>query len=268
MLKQKASVSTQSLALNALNFLYREFLEAPFSSELNFVRSQTPKKLPEVLTTDEVSRLLTLVSHETHLPISLLYGSGLRLMECTRLRVGDVDFDFKSLRIWNGKGGKHRIVTVAEELLAPLKLQISQVKRIHELDLKNPNFQGVWLPDALSKKYKNAKNELYWQYLFPSGRLSTDPQTGKSGRHHIDESTIQKSVRKAAIKANIAKRVSPHTLRHSFATHLLQMGADIRTVQEQLGHKDVKTTQIYTHILERGGHGVISPLSNILNQKV
>lgn len=198
------------------------------------------------------------------LPISLLYGSGLRLMEAVRLRVKDIDFDYNAIRIWDGKGGKHRVVTLASELKPGLNRQISVVESYLIADLDNPSYQGVYLPHRLRVKYQNAPKELGWHYLFPSARLSVDPENGKTRRHHIDESSIQKAIRITASACGLKKKVTPHTLRHSFATHLLQSGADIRTVQTQLGHSDVKTTQIYTHVLQQGAQGVVSPLSRVL----
>lgn len=183
-------------------------------------------------------------------------------MECVRLRVQDVDFDYQSLRIWNGKGGKHRIVTSATELNPKIRQQIAMVRHFLESDTEHPDFK---VPHRLRQKYRNASTSLDWQYLFPSARTSVDPESGAKRRHHINESSIQKTVRQAAINARIEKRVTPHTLRHSFATHLLQAGADIRTVQDQLGYADLRTTQIYTHILQRGGNSVISPLSRFMS---
>ncbi|WP_372626987.1 integron integrase [Arsukibacterium sp.] len=258
------AVQTQALALNALNFLYKEVLQQPLGLNLNFNQAAKPRKLPVVLTKTEVKQLLSVIDPQYVLLTQLLYGSGLRLMEAVRLRVNAIDFDYLSLMIWHGKGGKHRRVTLAPELIEPLKRQISLVDAFYQQDMQTADFAGVWLPFALARKYPAAPKELGWQYLFPSSRLSIDPQSGSLRRHHIDESGLQKSVRAAAKKAAIAKSVTCHTFRHSFATHLLEAGMDIRTVQEQLGHTDVRTTQIYTHVLNRGAAGVKSPLSQLL----
>ena len=255
--------ATQKSALNALAFLYRDIIGNPLSLKLNFVKSTRQQKLPVVLTTDEMRKLLAVIQVQQKLAVSILYASGLRLMECVRLRVQDIDFAFKSIRVWNGKGGKHRVVTLADELIPSLHQQIALVKQYLDADLQNPKYSGVYLPYRLRMKYKNANRSLLWQYLFASRQLSLDPEDQSLRRHHIDESTIQKAIRAAATKAQIGKTVTPHTLRHSFATHLLQSGADIRTVQDQLGHADLRTTQIYTHILQRGGNSVVSPLSRL-----
>ena len=261
--ERKVASSTQALALNALMFLYNKYLEKPIEDMTEFKRSKRQAKLPVVLTQDEVKKLLSSL-HSTHrLMAAILYGSGLRRIELVRLRVHDIDHSLLQIRVWNGKGFKHRITTLAPELLPAINRQIKHVKVLLEEDLVNDEFAGVWLPDALSLKYKNANKELGWQYLFPSIRLSVEPGTSNIRRHHCDESVINKAIRKAKFKAGINKQVTSHTLRHSFATHLLQKGADIRTVQTQLGHADVKTTEIYTHVLKQGAHGVRSPLSDL-----
>lgn len=262
-LELDVAVSTQKIALNALTFLYAEILDNPLSLKLKYVRSTRQQKLPVVLTQPEIRSLLNCINANYKLPASLLYGSGLRLMECIRLRVQDIDFDYKSIRIWNSKGGKHRIVTLADSLISDLHKQIIMAEHYLAADIVNPDFSGVWMPNRLRVKYKSASRDLGWQYLFPSSRLSIDPESKKMRRHHIDETGLQKAIRIASKKASIPKKVTPHTLRHTFATHLLQSGADIRTVQDQLGHADLRTTQIYTHILQRGGNSVISPLSNL-----
>lgn len=263
--KRDYSVSTQASALNALSFLYGKYLKKPLSPDLDFVNSGRAKKLPVVLTVGEVKSLLSNLPTSKHLPVAMLYGSGLRLMECVRLRVQDIDFDYKVVRIWDGKGGKHRVVTLSEALIPQLRTQVAVVEDILENDLEVPDYQGVWLPHKLEKKYQNANKKIAWQYLFPSVKLSVDPVSKKLRRHHIDEKQIQRAVRNTAQQVGITKPVTPHTLRHSFATHLLLRGTDIRTVQDQLGHSDVKTTQIYTHVIQRGGHAVLSPLESILD---
>ena len=264
--QQNVSSATQSLALNALAFLYKEILKNELGLKLNFNLSRKPRTLPDVLTPAEVIKLLSQIPQQHHLLVSLLYGSGLRLMEAIRLRVQDIDFDYHCISVWNGKGNKHRRVTLATELIPELYQQIQKVKKYHSLDLDNTEYKGVWIPNALSRKYPNAAKELKWHYLFPSSRLSTQPEKDAQylRRHHLNESGIQKSVKMAANQLKIEKRITCHTLRHSFATHLLQRGADIRTVQEQLGHSDLRTTQIYTHVLEHGANGVRSPLSDII----
>jgi integron integrase len=262
-IKKDVAASTQSTALNALAFLYRDIIKQPLKIDLNFVKSGRPVKLPVVLTLDEVKRFFEKVDSNHRLAISLLYGSGLRLMECVRLRVQDIDFDYKSIRIWNGKGGKHRVVTLAEELIPSLRQQIMLVTQYLNADSNNSDYQGVWLPHRLRIKNATAAKDIKWQYLFPSRHLSVDPESNLLRRHHIDETAVQKAVRNAARAAHIDKTVTPHTLRHTFATHLLLSGADIRTVQDQLGHADLRTTQIYTHILQRGGNSVMSPFSRL-----
>jgi len=255
---------TQALALNAVVFLYREILVTPLTLTLNFNKTSTQPKLPVVLTTDEISLLLKNLPAQVALPCQLLYGSGLRLMEAVRLRVQDIDFDYLSIQIWHAKGGKHRRVTLAKELVQPLKNQIAKAKLYYQQDMHNEHYQGVWLPYALAKKYPKAPKEFNWHYVFPSIQLSKDPETGFIRRHHINETSLQKAIKITSRKLQFEKNVTCHTLRHSFATHLLQRGADIRTVQEQLGHSDLRTTQIYTHVLESGANAVRSPLSDIL----
>ena len=261
--QRHVAAGTQALALNALCFLYKDIIGKPLTLDLGFVKSKRQQKLPVVLTRSEVKNLLQHVGSEHTLPVSMLYGSGLRLMEAVRLRVKDIDFDYCSVRVWHGKGGKHRVVTLSEDLIAPIKLQIEIVRQTLVGDLDCPDYSGVWMPQGLARKYQGANMTLGWQYLFPAKHRSRDPESDLLRRHHINEKQLQRAVSKAAKTANINKQVTPHTLRHSFATHLLQGGADIRTVQDQLGHSDLRTTQIYTHILQRGGHGVQSPLSQL-----
>lgn len=255
------SANTQVLGLNSLMFLYNKFLEQPLGDVSAFKRSRKQAKLPVVLTQDEVKLLFEYIPFKYQLLFGLLYGSGLRRMEAVRLRTGDIDIDLKQIRVWNGKGFKHRFTTLAIELLPLIAAQIQQIEYFLRKDQKNKMFKGVWMPDALELKYSQANKSLAWQYLFPSSRLSVDPETGCIRRHHIDESMINRVIKNAGRSAGIHKIISSHTLRHSFATHLLQSGTDIRTVQQQLGHADVKTTEIYTHILKQGADGVKSPFS-------
>lgn len=262
-LKRNMSAKTQCAALNALAFLYKHIVKNELSLNLNFARSKRQPKLPVVMTPDEVKQLMVHLSKRYYLIVGLMYGSGLRVMEAVQLRVKDIDFDYKCIQIWNGKGNKHRIVTLATELLPLLRNQIMQVEEYLRLDLQNEQYAGVWMPNALARKYPSANKSLAWQYLFPSYKLSSDLETGEIRRHHFHPTCVRKAVKKALKQTNITKIVTPHTFRHSFATHLLQSGSDIRTVQAQLGHTDVKTTQIYTHVLQQGANGVVSPLSKI-----
>ncbi|MEX3073400.1 integron integrase [Vibrio alginolyticus] len=261
--KDKVAVKTQALALSAIVFLYKDFLKTPLSLEMKFQKSLTERKLPVVLTRDEIRRFIQHVDPKYKLHTLLLYGSGLRVMECLRLRIQDIDFDYGAIRIWQGKGGKNRTVTLAKELHDPLKAQIVLARNYYQKDLHVPGYAGVYISEGLQRKYPDAQLDFNWHFLFPSTKLSVDRETGQLRRHHINESAIQRTVKHSAKEAGIAKAVTCHTLRHSFATHLLESGADIRTVQEQLGHSDVKTTQIYTHVIERGASGVLSPLSSL-----
>jgi len=254
--------ATQGQALNALIFLYRKVLNRPMGEIPGIVRSKKKIKVPVVLTSLEVANLLSKLEGVHWLTGCLLYGSGLRLMECIRLRVKDIDFDRLSITIKCGKGGKDRVVTLARELVVPLQRHLESVKTIHERDIAK-GFGHVYLPNALARKYPAAAISWGWQYVFPATRRSIDPRTGAIRRHHMDESSLQKAVKAAVRKTGILRPASCHTLRHSFATHLLERGADIRTVQAQLGHSDVKTTEIYTHVIGRGGSAVISPLEAI-----
>lgn len=262
-LNKNLAARSQATALNALVFLYKHIIKKELSLDLSFARSKKQQKLPIVMTHDEVRALLTNINKRYYLIASLLYGSGLRVTEAISLRVQDIDFDFHCVRIFNGKGNKHRVVTLAKELVPMLRTQIIRVEEYLEIDLRNKVFAGVWLPNALSRKYPNANKQLAWQFLFPSIKLSADPETGEIRRHHLDRTCVRKAIKRAATIAQISKPITPHTLRHTFATHLLQSGADIRTVQSQLGHSDVQTTQIYTHVLQQGADGVTSPLSRI-----
>jgi integron integrase len=264
---QNVAASTQAIALNSLVFLYREFLLQPLDIDLNFKRSNTKRKLPVVLTQNEIIRLFQSVPAQNILPYQLMYGSGLRLMETVRLRIKDIDFNYGALQIWDSKGGKNRIVTLAKELFQPLDIQMAMVRQLHLSDLENHQYFGVNLPYRLAQKYPSAPKSLQWQFLFPARHLCQYGLEPGYYRHHIHESSLQKLIKRAAKRANIEKQVTCHTLRHSFATHLLESGADIRTVQEQLGHTDVTTTQIYTHVIDRGANGVRSPLSAILQSQ-
>ena len=255
----KVSASTQNQAKSALLFLYREVLAIALPWLDNVTRAKTPQRLPVVLTVSEVKSVLNRLDGTLWLMASLLYGGGLRLMECVRLRVKDVDFEMRQVTVREGKGFKDRVTMLPETSIAPLQAHLARVRALHEEDVAE-GYGAVYLPYALEKKYPNAGKEWGWQYVFPARSLSVDPRSGVTRRHHLDEKSLQRAVRRAAQQAGIAKPVTPHTLRHSFATHLLQNGYDIRTVQELLGHKDVQTTMIYTHVLNRGGRGVQSPL--------
>lgn len=260
--RRNVTASTQNQALNALVFFYGQVLKQPLGDLGNFVRAKRPKRLPVVLAKNEVSRLIEKMTGKQKLMASLLYGTGMRLMDCMRLRVKDIDFEYKQIVIRDGKGKKDRVVPLPGRLAEPLQLQLEEVRHLHEQDLAN-GFGEVFLPDALAIKYKNAAKEWGWQYVFPSGRLSVDPRSNLTRRHHMHENGLQKAVKNAAHQAAISKSVNCHCLRHSFATHLLENGYDIRTVQELLGHANVSTTMIYTHVLNRGGHGVQSPLDDL-----
>lgn len=257
--ERNVSASTQSQAKSALLFLYREVLgiELPWLDEV--VSAKAAKRLPVVLTQTEVRRLLGGTSGTMGLIIALLYGTGMRLMEGLRLRVKDVEFARREIIVREGKGNKDRVTVLPENLILPLQRHLEKVKALHGRDLE-AGAGAVYLPDALAVKYPNAARSWGWQYVFPSSVRSVDPRTGMERRHHVHEASVQRAVREAARLADIHKPVTPHVLRHSFATHLLQAGYGIRTVQELLGHKDVSTTMIYTHVLNKGGRGVVSPL--------
>ncbi len=247
-------------ALSALLFLYREVLQRELDPlDLEAIRARKPKRLPTVLTRAEVQRVLAQLTGVQLLMARLLYGSGLRLMECLRLRVKDVDFDMRQITVRDGKGAQDRVTMLPESVIPALQDQLVHARALHEQDLAN-GYGCVYLPDALERKYPHACREWGWQYVFPSDRISKDPRGEMLRRHHLDESGLQKAIRAAAKAAGIVKPVGPHTFRHSFATHLLEAHYDIRTVQELLGHKDVKTTMIYTHVLNRGPMAVRSPL--------
>ncbi len=262
---KEISPSTQNQALNAIVFLYKCVLNRPLSPIQGVVRAKQKQRIPVVLSQQEVATVLTRLQGLHWLVACLLYGSGLRLMEAIRLRIKDLDFHHRAIFIRDGKGGKDRVVTLSDELIEPLQRHLEVRKTTFERD-SAAGFCSVFLPYALARKYPRAATSWGWQYVFASSRLSKDPRSTVSRRHHIDESSVQRAVRLAVRAANITKPASCHTLRHSFATHLLERGADIRTVQEQLGHKDIRTTQIYTHVLQRSGSAVRSPLSEVLNR--
>lgn len=260
---REVSKSTQALALNALVFLYTRFLQCPLGDIGDFQQAKRFSKLPTVLTRKEVENLLDKLEGTPHLAAAIAYGSGLRRMELLRLRLKDLDLENLQIQVWFGKGNKHRLTTLAPELLPAIREQRSKVELLLGQDKRVSGFDGSTMPSALSRKYPRARFDLPWQYLFPSSRLCVHPDTGLLHRHHLHETALSRQLRDAGKRAGIEKTVSSHTLRHSFATHLLESGADIRTVQEQLGHFDVKTTEIYTHVLKRGARGVTSPLSNL-----
>jgi integron integrase len=254
------SASTQNQALNALVFLYEQTLGKQLGELTELIPARKPKRIPTVLTREEMKRLIGNIKDETFaLLIRLMYGTGMRLMECVRLRVMEVDFAYAQIIVRDGKGAKDRVVPLPEKCRVELKDHIEKTLAVHQDDLAQ-GFGEVYLPDALARKYPSASREPGWQYVFPSGKLSADPRSKVIRRHHLHESSVQKAVRRAALASGIRKKISSHTLRHSFATHLLEAGYDIRTVQELLGHADVSTTMIYTHVLNRGGKGVRSPL--------
>ena len=259
---RQVAASTQSQAMNALVFLYRHVLDQPLSGEINADRARKRPRIPVVLTREETARVIALMSGVHQVIVKLLYGSGLRITECLRLRVQDVDLEMKALAVRSGKGDKDRITTFPEMLVQLLKEHLVRVKVVHGQDLAEGDEQ-VYLPHALARKYPHADKDWRWQYVFPAGHLSTDPRSGQIRRHHLDPSPINKAIAKTIRQTGIGKRVSAHTVRHSFATHLLQRGTDIRTIQALLGHAHVSTTMIYTHVLQQGGHGVMSPLDDL-----
>ena len=253
----KVAPSTQNVALNAVIFLFRHVLKKP-DEDLLFQHAKRKRNMPVVLAKDEVADLLGAMEGVYALMTGLMYGTGMRLMECVRLRVKDVDFAYRQILVRNAKGNKDRVVPLPDRYQSDLKKQIDRVDLLCQDDLA-VGCDGVYLPEALARKYPNAGRELIWQYVFPASRVSTDPRTGLRRRHHLSESALQKAVKRAAQDAGLRKRVSSHVLRHSFATHLLEAGYDIRTVQELLGHADVSTTMIYTHVLNKPGVAVVSP---------
>jgi len=258
----KVASSTQNQAFNALLFLYRQVLKIDIIDEINAVRAKRSKRLPTVMTKSETSRVIAGISGVHKLMAMLLYGCGLRTMECMRLRVKDIDFKMNQIVVRDGKGMKDRITLLSETVKPLLKEHLERIRMIHRADLAK-GYGRVYLPYALERKYRNANRQWGWQYVFPSKSLSKDPRSGEIRRHHINETTLHKAVKNAVYLAGINKPVSCHTFRHSFATHLLEDGYDIRTVQELLGHEDVSTTMIYTHVLNKGGKAVKSPLDTI-----
>jgi len=257
-LKRNAAVSTQRQALNSIVFMFRQVYGIELGSFSDFVKSKRPKRLPVVLSVSEVRALMDHLKGAQGLMAGVMYGGGLRLMECLRLRVQDVDFGYGQIVIRDGKGGKDRLAPLPKRYVPELRKQVELVRKLHEKDLAM-GFGEVYVPPSVANKQRKAARELKWQYLFPSSKLSVDEKSGKTRRHHAHESAVQKAVKRAGAEAGIMKRVSCHTLRHSFATHLLEGGADIRTVQELLGHSDVSTTMIYTHVMNRPGLSVNSP---------
>jgi integron integrase len=260
--ERNVSAGTQNQARSALLFLYREVLDVELPWLMSVVSAKTSRRLPVVLTEREVRLLLLQLSGVNGLIASLLYGTGMRLMEGLRLRVKDIEFERREVVIRQGKGNKDRVTVLPESLLQPLREQVALVRALHHKDLA-AGCGHVWLPDALALKYPSAARALGWQFVFPSPNRSIDPRSGVERRHHLTEQAIQRAVSGAAHRAGIDKPVTPHVLRHSFATHLLQAGYDIRTVQELLGHADVSTTQIYTHVMNKGGRGVLSPFDKL-----
>jgi integron integrase len=251
--QKTVSASTQNQAISAILFLYRNVLYSQFDEKaLISIRPAKPKRVPSVLSRDEAKQVIAQMDGIYKWMTQIMYGSGLRLMEVLRLRVKDLDFANRQIIVRDGKGENDRVTMFPDVLLEPLRLHLKQVKAQHELDLSR-GYGTVYLPYALERKYPNANREFAWQYVFPAPVLSTDPASGVRQRHHPNEANLQRAVKQAARSAKIDKPVTPHTFRHSFATHLLENGYDIRTVQELLGHKDVKTTMIYTHVLQRGG---------------
>lgn len=261
---QNVAANTQNLALSAILFLYRDVLAQELPWLDGVTRAKKPQRLPVVLSREETGRLLSALPDDTPgLIARVLYGTGMRLMEAVRMRVADVSLERREVVVRSGKGAKDRVTVLAESLVAPLSAQLKMRRAIYDRD-RAAGRAEVWLPDALARKYPNAAIDWSWQYIFAAPGFSTDPRSGRVMRHHVNEQQVQRVVRNAALSVHLNKSVSPHVLRHSFATHLLESGYDIRTVQELLGHSDVSTTMIYTHVLNRGGRGVVSPLDRVL----
>jgi integron integrase len=252
------AASTQSQALSAILFLYQQVLKQDIGWLHDIVRAKQPQRLPVVLTQDEVAKVLRQLSGVTWIMGTILYGAGLRLLECLRLRVKDLDFSYHQIVVRDGKGQKDRVTMLPQYVKTPLQTHLQDVKQLHARDL-DAGRGAVYLPDALERQYPNAHRDWMWQYVFPAAQLSRDPRTGIVRRHHTHEQVLQRAVHGAVRQAGVSKPATCHTFRHAFATHLLEAGYDIRTVQELLGHKDVSTTMIYTHVLNRGGRGVKSP---------
>ncbi len=261
---RNVAAATQSQALNALVFLYRQVLELEMPELEDLVRARKPRKLPVVLTRREVRALLAELDGVSWLVASLLYGSGLRLLECLRLRIKDLDFERRQILERSGKGNRDRAVPLPDAAAPVLDEHVASVKEIHRRDLA-AGFGEIPLPGALARKLPGAAREWAWQWVFPARRRGRDPRSGSERRHHLHETAVQRAVRTAVLRSGLAKRASCHTLRHSFATHLLEGGYDIRTVQELLGHRSVATTMIYTHVIGRGAGGVCSPLDRLLD---
>ena len=261
-IEKHVSASTQNQAMNALVFLYKRVLDSPLENRIDAIRSTKSRRIPVVLTQAQVKDVITLLDRTPKLLVKLLYGSGLRITEALRLRVQDLDYEYKQVTVRSGKGNKDRVTPFSNSLMPFLTSHLKKVKLIHDKDLEE-GFGAVYLPYALSRKYPNAEKEWAWQYVFPAGNRSIDPRSEVIRRHHVDPSVINKSIKVAVRKLGITKKVSAHTFRHSFATHLLQRGTDIRTIQALLGHNDVETTMIYTHVLQQGGQGVTSPLDDL-----
>jgi integron integrase len=258
---RNVAASTQNVALAALLFLYRDVLKIKLERIEDIERARRPSRVPVVFTKPEVSLIIQNLSGIYFLIAGLMYGSGLRLMECLRLRIKDIDFSYNQVWVRHGKGAKDRVTPLPATLKEPLRKHLMRVKLLHQQDLQE-GFGRVELPYALDRKMPNADREWIWQYIFPASKRSVDPRTGIERRHHMHDSAIQRAIQRAVRTSRIPKRGTPHSLRHSFATHLLEDGYDIRTVQELLGHKDIRTTMIYTHVLNKGGRGVRSPLDN------
>jgi integron integrase len=261
-IKKQVTASTQNQALCALLFLYREVLAQDVGWLEDVVRAKRPRRLPVVLTRHEIKALLSALPGVKWLMASLLYGAGLRLLECLRLRVKDLDFGANHIVVREGKGNTDRVTMLPAVVRVPLAAHVERVRQLHQSDLER-GFGRVYLPDGLRRKYPNAEREWGWQWVFPASRVGMDPRSGEQRRHHVHESVLQRAVKEAARTIGLPKLVSCHTLRHSFATHLLEDGYDIRTIQELLGHRDVSTTMIYTHVLNRGGKGVYSPIDRL-----